>query len=574
MPLTRRTGRFQGSIWPGFVDAMTALLLVLIFVLTIFMVIQSIQNETITGQENALNRLTAEVSTLSQALGAAQSRNTELEENVAQLGVDLDAALSDADFQSQLVEALTQQAEQRTAELDAAEQRIVTLETSTADLETALATARAEIDAGAEAARLAAARREALEALVADLRSDVEDRDTELASIASDLAAQAEALSEEEAARLAEAAAAEALRDRLANADAELSARDLALEELRQEAEDTLTLLAAAERARDDLDARLAASLLEGETSAERLAEAQAALEAARQQLAEDGDSDAELRRRLAAAVAARAAAETEAADRLSELEARAALLRTANAELSDLEAASADDQRRLTALNAQVSALRNQMGELQALLDASEASDVAANVRIEALGAQLNAALARVAAEQRARAELEEAERLRLSQEAEQLERYRSEFFGRLREVLGEREGVQVVGDRFVFSSEVLFDSGSAILSAEGRNEVAEVAQLLQEVAAVIPPEINWIIRVDGHTDTIPVSSGRLYDDNWELSQARALSVVRFMIDEFGFPPDRLAATGFGEFQPVDPADTAEARARNRRIELKLTER
>ncbi len=192
------------------------------------------------------------------------------------------------------------------------------------------------------------------------------------------------------------------------------------------------------------------------------------------------------------------------------------------------------------------------------------------------------------MAAEERRRAELEEAERIRLeaeaaalkesntalTQNAEELARYRSEFFGKLSEVLAGREGVRVVGDRFVFSSEVLFQSASADLAAEGTAQIAGVVATLQEVAAAIPPELDWIIRVDGHTDATPLSGGGRYADNWELSQARALSVVRYMQNELGFPPERLAATGFGEYRPVAEGDSPEALAANRRIELKLTER
>jgi chemotaxis protein MotB len=131
----------------------------------------------------------------------------------------------------------------------------------------------------------------------------------------------------------------------------------------------------------------------------------------------------------------------------------------------------------------------------------------------------------------------------------------------------------VEIVGDRFVFSSEVLFESASADLSPEGEIAIANVVAILQDVADEIPDSIDWILRVDGHTDNVPLRGG-IYADNWELSQARALSVVRFMIDTLGFPPDRLAATGFGEYRPVNTADSSEARAENRRIELKLTER
>ncbi len=230
---------------------------------------------------------------------------------------------------------------------------------------------------------------------------------------------------------------------------------------------------------------------------------------------------------------------------------------------------------------------MRRQLSSLQALLDEAEAKDVEAQIQLESLGSELNTALARVAAEERRRRQLEEAERERLEIERQRLEeekqrlagqnqdleRYRSEFFGRLREVLGDRDGVRIEGDRFVFSSEVLFPPAEAGLSPGGRAQIANVAAILRDVAQDIPAGINWIIRVDGHTDDLPLSGQGIYADNWELSQARALSVVRYMIEDLGIPPQRLSANGFGEYQPVNPEDTAQARAQNRRIELKLTE-
>ena len=194
--------------------------------------------------------------------------------------------------------------------------------------------------------------------------------------------------------------------------------------------------------------------------------------------------------------------------------------------------------------------------------------------MQLESLGSELNTALAQVASEQRRRAELEAAEAARLAAENQDLARFRSEFFGQLSSLLAGREGVRVVGDRFVFSSEVLFNPGAADLAPEGRAQIAGVVRILDEVRANIPAGIDWIIRVDGHTDNVPLSGGGAFADNWELSQARALSVVRYMQDELGFPPDRMAATGFGEYRPVAEGDTPEDRAQNRRIELKLTER
>jgi chemotaxis protein MotB len=229
---------------------------------------------------------------------------------------------------------------------------------------------------------------------------------------------------------------------------------------------------------------------------------------------------------------------------------------------------------REVELLNQQVAALRAQLGSLQQVLDESSARDAEAQVQLESLGSDLNAALAQVASEQRRRAELEAAEAARLAAENRNLARFRSEFFGELSALLEGREGVRVVGDRFVFSSEVLFNPGSADLAPEGRAQIAGVVRTLDEVRQKIPPEIDWIIRVDGHTDNVPLSGGGAFADNWELSQARALSVVRLMQNELGFPPDRMAATGFGEYRPVAEGDDEAARAQNRRIELKLTER
>ncbi|MEL6505640.1 MAG: peptidoglycan -binding protein [Pseudomonadota bacterium] len=202
--------------------------------------------------------------------------------------------------------------------------------------------------------------------------------------------------------------------------------------------------------------------------------------------------------------------------------------------------------------LNQQISALRKQIAALEDALDASESRDRESTAKIADLGKRLNVALA---------------------QRVQELNRYRSDFFGRLREILGNRDDIRVVGDRFVFQSEVLFPSGGANLNNEGLGEMAKLARALVELGSEIPDEIEWVLRVDGHTDNIPLNAGGRYADNWELSSARATSVVKFLITE-GVPANRLVAAGFGEFQPLDSSDTAEARDRNRRIELKLTEK
>jgi chemotaxis protein MotB len=283
----------------------------------------------------------------------------------------------------------------------------------------------------------------------------------------------------------------------------------------------------------------------------------------------------------LAAAEVAKRKLDNSEVTNLAEIDRKTALLEQANELLAGERALSAESQRAVALLNQQTAALRTQLSSLQGLLDAYKDADREAQVQLQTLGSDLNTALARVAAEQKARAESEELradlearERERLEAEAVDLRSFRSEFFGRVREVLSGREGVQVVGDRFVFSSEVLFALGSAELGAGGKAPMALVAAVIRDIGDEIPSEINWVLRVDGHTDKIGVGSRSQFADNWELSQARALSVVKYLIDHEGIPANRLAATGFGEFQPVDEGDSPEALAANRRIELKLTEK
>src|ERR1700691_2507496 len=202
--------------------------------------------------------------------------------------------------------------------------------------------------------------------------------------------------------------------------------------------------------------------------------------------------------------------------------------------------------------LNQQISALRRQLAALEEALQTSEKRDRESQGRIADLGQRLNVALA---------------------QRVQELSRYRSEFFGRLRTILGNRPDIRIVGDRFVFQSEVFFDSGAAVLRPEGRAELDKLASALSELEKQIPSEINWVLRVDGHTDTRPLGAASPFKTNWELSASRAISVVQYLIGK-GISPQRLVAAGFGEFQPIDPGTTDEAFSRNRRIELKLTER
>ena len=551
MALSRRTGqRFQANIWPGFVDAMTGLLLVLMFVLTIFMVVQFVLRETITGQESEMNQLNAEIAKLAQALGLEQRKTSGLEARVGELGVTLEAARTRAGEQAALIATLRAQTQAQDEALSAAEAQITGFEAQVASLLAERNLAQSEAEAlRAESADLST-QKAALEAVIAAAEAEAAAKDEALARVET-------ALSEEEAARAIELAAAEALRARLAAADTELTAMTLALEAARKDAEETLTLLAAAEAKEDELGQRIAALLLEAESEG-----------------AAQAEMNADMRAKLAQALAEKLALEGALGETLSETEARAVLLAQANAALSEEEARSAEALREQALLNQQVAALRAQPGSLQAIIDDYKERDAASDIQLSNLGQDLNAALARAAAEERKRRELEEAERVRLEAEKQNLERYRSEFFGRLRDVIGAQDGVRIVGDRFVFSSEVLFAQGAANLSGEGQGELAKIAGILRNVVGDIPDEIDWVIRVDGHTDNVPLSGAGAFADNWELSQARALSVVRYMVNFLDIPPERLSANGFGQYQPIANGNSPEARAQNRRIELKFTEK
>jgi len=497
MALRRRTGeRFHANIWPGFVDAMTALLLVMIFVLSIFMIMQFVLREQISGKDRQLDQLSGELAQLSDVLSLEKDRAARLDREVSRLNLQVSAGEDEIRRYAALVAALGDERDKLTARISELEQTNARELSEKEALNLALAEMRSEVDAQAEAARLDAAKREALEALIEQMKAEAAASQAQLQTAET-------ALDETEAARLAEAAAAEALRKKLADSEAELTALTLTLEEKRREAENTLTLLAAAEAARDEVKAQLDTNLTEKEREA--------------------------------------------------------ALLAQAKAELAKASETSAEAQREVALLNNQVLELRQRIGSLQTQLHLADERDREANVQIADLGRQLNSALAR------------EAERL--AKENTELARYRSEFFGRMREILGDRQDIRIVGDRFVFQSEVLFASGSAQLGEAGRIELSKLAGAVREVAAKIPPEIDWILRIDGHTDNRPVTAGR-FADNWELSQARALSVVRYLVGAEGIPPGRLAAAGFGEFQPIDDGQTEEAYARNRRIEIKFTER
>ena len=460
MPRGRRNNGEALNPWPGYVDALSTLLMVIIFVLLVFVLAQAFLSVTLSGQDRALQRLGRQVSELSDLLSLEKGRTKDLQTTMAQLTQQLSAATSARDQLTHDLASARGLAAQTAGERDRlqAERDQLAARLSDADVQAQAATARYQ-----------------------QLQS-----------------------------RLTQATGAQAQ----ANQTAALTAAQLA-EAQKQLAE--LNKTVTADRA--TIEARL------GDLA--RLAEQVRNLTALRDELEKQ--------------------AQDAAVHATTEAQRRAAV----EAELAGEKKFSDSARAQVAALTQQVAQVRAQMQQMAALLDASEKAAKDKDVQIANLGSRLNAALA---------------------SKVEELQRYRSEFFGKLREVLQGRPGIQIVGDRFVFQSEVLFPPGGADLSDSGKDQIKDLAKTLKGIIPEIPAGVNWILRVDGHADKQPLSTSQ-FASNWELSAQRAINVVKLLIAE-GIPAERLAATGFGEFQPLDTGSTPQAYARNRRIELRLTDR
>ena len=434
-----RGSRRSINIWPGFVDGLATLLMVVIFVLMVFMVAQYVLTVGITGKDEALGRLERQIHDLAELLSLERSANAELRIDVSQLSSELQSSLS-------VRESLANQLAALTESHDDIQARLAAAVASGAEVDKELEDAYKVIDADKEKIQAHLAQLAILEKLRDDLARRLQTAEEKGATVSKELV---------DAYKVIEA-------DK---------------EKIQAQLQDIAIL----QSLRDDLMARLTKT-----------------------------ETDVETQR-----------------------------------ELSDKA------QAQVQLLNRQILALRQQLADLATALEVAETADKEKEVQIADLGRRLNVALA---------------------SKVQELARYRSEFFGRLREVLGARKDVRIVGDRFVFQSEVLFETGSAELGGAGQRQLSDLARALIEIAVRIPKNLPWVLRVDGHTDRIPIHTPE-FPSNWELSTARAISVVRFLIEQ-GISADHLAATGFGEFQPLDPGSTEEALRRNRRIELKLTQR
>lgn len=434
------------DIWPGFVDALASVLMVLIFTLLIFFIAQFFLSNQLSGKDLALMQLSRGINELADALSLEREQSVELNRTIEQLNERLNMTVAERDSLMERLALVTQRAESAESRSQQLQFRLDELQTRVEADKDKIRMQLMEIASLQEDIYALRQLRTELETQIEELASVVKKRDEELASV----------------------------RD-----------RSLALE------------------------ARLA-------DEKERTLLAQKVID----------------KRNI----------------RIQELTAKIA---SVDGALSKHRELSDSAQAQVAMLNQQIAALRDQISGLSAALDIAEAKVRDQKVEIEDLGRRLNVALAH---------------------KVEELSRYRSEFFGRLREVLGKREDIRIQGDRFVFPSELLFETGSASLGEAGQRQLASLATTLKSVAKTIPKDIDWILRVDGHTDRRPIHTLQ-FPSNWELSTARALSIVNYLVEQ-GIPPQRLAAAGFGEFHPIDSADTAEAYQRNRRIEIKLTGR
>ena len=474
MARRRAEGRHHVDIWPGFVDALSTLLLSTIFLLVVFVLAQFFLGQLLQGRTEAVQRLESRVSDLTSQLGLEEDAASDLRRTLARINGDLQQAFLDRD---ELSADLGQSESERTR----LQGEVTRLTGEQALLQRALEEVR--LQGAPTAARVADLERELAAAREA-FKTDKQGLELQLGQLVQ-LKRDIEAL--------------QAVRQDLEGKVAALSTQ------LAGDAGERERLLAELGTARDRSKA-LEANLAGAEE---------------RTMLAQRDVQARELR--------------------LEDLEGQLGSAR------SDRDQA-VEQARRLTE---QVAALNQQMATIQRALDLKEDESADQQATIEKLGQRLNAALAA---------------------KVEELSQYRSEFFGELRRALGERPGIQIVGDRFVFQSEVIFTSGSDLIEPRGRDELAQIAATLKDIAAEIPPDLPWVLQVDGHTDPIPISNPR-FPSNWELSAARAIAVAKFLIEQ-GIPPNRVAARGFAQYQPLVGGNTPEAYERDRRIELKLTTR
>jgi chemotaxis protein MotB len=579
MTTPSRRGRTTTNIWPGIVDAQATLLMVIIFLLMLFVVAQFYLADVLSGKDEALERLNREVAQLSDLLALEELTNQDLQSSVASLSGELQSTLSERDrlaLQVRSLRDLTDTMTVRLADLqdkaDSSDAERSRLAAALAATEAVLARREAALDASqTELSARNATLEETLAALAlsrAQLdtsQTDLTDREARLeaalAALATsqvnldssleNLADREQKLSAALATLAANKADLEAAKATLSDREIQLAAAEAALAKMQKSLDERIAALEEASKQLLLTDAALTQSERAYADSAAELARRMKELEEANKTIDADAATIEIQLRKLAELEQDIVAMEAYREQLEEELKTLMVKTKTGEEELAREVEISMAAKAQMAMLNRQLSELRAQIAALNEALNASEAKDKDQKAQITDLGKRLNAALAA---------------------KVQELARYRSEFFGRLRDVLGDRKDIRIVGDRFVFQSELLFASGEAELGQAGREQMATLARTLRDISKSIPTEINWVLRVDGHTDRNPIHTPQ-FPTNWELSTARATSVVRFLQSQ-GIPPQRLAATGFGEFQPLENGNNSEAFHRNRRIELKFDQR
>ena len=548
----RRRGRGGGlDAWPGYVDALSTLLMVIIFVLLVFVLAQGFLSVALSSREQAVDQLNRRVAELADLLSLEAAQGEQLRQQLGRLNDDVRSAATARDAALQSLALIREERDRLAGERDGLRGERERLGARLSDLELA---ARSAADrAGAMERQLAEAlsRAERTGGDAARLQRDLRGSQAELSQARAMIEAlQREAQALDRQVRVER----ETVEARLADL-ARLSEQIRALTALRDELQRRSTTEA---DGRQRAETRVAELDRERRNALAELAAAQAALEAMRRE-AQALDRQVRVERETVTQRLAEMARLSEQIRALTalrdELERRAAQEQRgrerAEAEAGERARLAESAAAQIALLTRQTEALRAELARLSRALDLAESEGRDRNAQIALLGQRLNAALAA---------------------RVEELQRYRSDFFGRLRDALGERPEVRIVGDRFIFQGEVLFAPASAELSEAGLRQVRALASVLAEVTPLIPPDVAWVLRVDGHADRNPIRSAR-FASNWELAAARAIAVAQMLIAE-GLPPNRVAATSFGDAQPIDPGDSPQALARNRRIELRLTDR
>ena len=547
---TRRLGS-GADTWAGFVDALSTLLVVLIFALVVFMLAQFFQGLAITGRDEALARLESHVAELADMLALERDTNADMRLELTQLATELRGATSALDDAEQALAVLRAERDGLVARLSATEDYAAQAGAELDDARTGIGLLQADLDRALEDVAVTGDTLSLKLAEIASLRRDIDALGEARDNLEAEIGRMALLLEEARALRLAlerdlagsRASAAELERE-LAAAAAEIGEREAGRLEQLDEIDRLVLLLEDSRARRAATETRLSGT--EAELEADR-----ARIDALLADLGAERDRAMALEAELSSAAERTLLAQSRIEERDIRLAELARLVAMTEEEREAAEALSGRSLNQIALLNQQLGALRGQIAAINELLDAAEAQAEVDRVQIADLGSRLNAALAA---------------------KVQELSRYRSAFLERLVDMLGNRSDIKVVGDRFVLQSELLFDSGSAEISDEGRGELDKISSLLLGLVRDIPEDVDWILRVDGHTDTVPISTPQ-FPTNWELSTGRAISVVRYLVAQ-GVPEQRLAAAGFGEFQPIDPGDDEIALRRNRRIEFKLTER